>query len=166
MLASTGRCRTGSPAMHTSWTRCLSGCGRCPRGWFNGWGRRCLVVPSQHVPHQGHHVPRVPHPGRFNASQLRTCNDDYRIGGPFTVRSRRSTFPRSIRTLALFHLNPVQLTGIHLKVVSGRLGHGTIGIFGDLYSHVVPSVQVEAVRRFESEVEKRDWQKNGKFSSI
>jgi hypothetical protein len=38
--------------------------------------------------------------------------------------------------------------GIHLKVVSERLGHSTIGITGDFYSHVQPTVQREAVERF------------------
>ena len=59
------------------------------------------------------------------------------------------------------HASLMLSKGIHLKVVSERLGHSRIGITGDLYSHVLPSAQVEAVRRFESE-----WRnENGKFSS-
>ena len=37
---------------------------------------------------------------------------------------------------------------VHLKVVSERLGHSTVSITGDIYSHVLPTVQREAVERF------------------
>ena len=46
--------------------------------------------------------------------------------------------------------------GVHLKIVSERLGHSNIGITGDLYSHVKPSVQVEAVERFGGAWRKRN----------
>ena len=49
------------------------------------------------------------------------------------------------------HASMMLAKGIHLKIVSERLGHGSIEITGNLYSHVSPSVQVEAVRRFDSE---------------
>ena len=49
------------------------------------------------------------------------------------------------------HASLMLAKGIHLKVVSERLGHSSIEITGNLYSHVLPSVQVEAVRRFESQ---------------
>ena len=38
--------------------------------------------------------------------------------------------------------------GVHLKVVSERLGHSSIAITADIYSHVQPTVQKEAVERF------------------
>ena len=34
--------------------------------------------------------------------------------------------------------------GVHPKVVSERLGHATVGVTLDLYSHVVPSIAREA----------------------
>lgn len=37
--------------------------------------------------------------------------------------------------------------GIHPKVVSERLGHSSIGITLDLYSHVTPSLQAEAAEK-------------------
>ena len=49
------------------------------------------------------------------------------------------------------HASLMLSKGIHLKVVSERLGHSSIGITGDLYSHVLPTVQEDAVRRFETE---------------
>ena len=37
--------------------------------------------------------------------------------------------------------------GIHPKVVSERLGHSTIGITLDIYSHVNPAMQTDAADR-------------------
>lgn len=39
--------------------------------------------------------------------------------------------------------------GIHPKVVSERLGHSTIGITMDTYTHVLPTLQKEAAQQFE-----------------
>jgi len=35
---------------------------------------------------------------------------------------------------------------VHPKVVSERLGHATVGITLDTYSHVLPNLQEEAAR--------------------
>jgi integrase len=43
----------------------------------------------------------------------------------------------------------VLLKGVHPKVVSERLGHASVGITLDLYSHVLPSMQQDAVRAFD-----------------
>jgi integrase len=39
--------------------------------------------------------------------------------------------------------------GVHPKIVSERLGHATIGITLDTYSHVTPGLQEAAALRFE-----------------
>ena len=39
--------------------------------------------------------------------------------------------------------------GIHPKIVSERLGHGSVSITLDIYSHVLPGLQEAAVRKFE-----------------
>lgn len=39
--------------------------------------------------------------------------------------------------------------GIHPKIVSERLGHATIVITLDTYSHVTPGLQEEAALKFE-----------------
>ncbi len=44
------------------------------------------------------------------------------------------------------HATFMLLKGIHPKVVSERLGHASIGITLDLYSHVLPGMQTEAAR--------------------
>lgn len=45
------------------------------------------------------------------------------------------------------HATQLLLHGVHPKVVSERLGHATVGITLDTYSHVLPGMQEEAARR-------------------
>jgi len=40
--------------------------------------------------------------------------------------------------------------GVHPKVVSERLGHASIGITLDTYSHAIPAMQEEAAERIAS----------------
>ncbi len=47
------------------------------------------------------------------------------------------------------HATLLLLKGVHPKVVSERLGHASVGITLDLYSHVLPSMQQDAVRAFD-----------------
>lgn len=42
------------------------------------------------------------------------------------------------------------LLGGHPKIVSERLGHASIAITLDIYSHVLPSLQEEAARDLDS----------------
>lgn len=39
--------------------------------------------------------------------------------------------------------------GIHPKIVSERLGHSSVAMTLDIYSHVLPGLQEAAARRFE-----------------
>ena len=48
------------------------------------------------------------------------------------------------------HASLMLADGVHLKVVSERLGHSNVAITGDLYSHVAPSVQKDAADRLEA----------------
>ena len=41
------------------------------------------------------------------------------------------------------------LQGVRPKVVSERLGHASVGITLDTYSHVLPSLQQEAAQAFD-----------------
>jgi integrase len=47
------------------------------------------------------------------------------------------------------HATLMLLQGVHPKIVSERLGHASVGITLDTYSHVLPSMQSEAVRAFD-----------------
>ncbi|TIR28751.1 MAG: hypothetical protein E5X07_15895 [Mesorhizobium sp.] len=40
--------------------------------------------------------------------------------------------------------------GVHPKVASERLGHSTIGITFDLYSHVMPGMQADAAEQVDA----------------
>jgi integrase len=57
----------------------------------------------------------------------------------------RSGLPR-VRFHDLRHAHATLLLcqGVHPKVVSERLGHSTVGITLDIYSHVIPGMQAEA----------------------
>jgi integrase len=47
------------------------------------------------------------------------------------------------------HATLMLLQGVHPKIVSERLGHASVGITLDTSSHVLPSMQTEAVRAFD-----------------
>ncbi|MFN8644456.1 MAG: site-specific integrase [Candidatus Binatia bacterium] len=47
------------------------------------------------------------------------------------------------------HATRLLREGIHPKVVSERLGHSTVGITLDTYSHVTPTMQEEAAKRID-----------------
>ena len=53
------------------------------------------------------------------------------------------------------HASLLLSEGVHLKVVSERLGHAGVGITGDLYSHVMPNLQRDAAERFGASWSKR-----------
>ncbi len=42
--------------------------------------------------------------------------------------------------------------GVHPKVTSERLGHSTIGITLDLYSHVMPGMQADAAEQVDAAI--------------
>ena len=47
------------------------------------------------------------------------------------------------------HASLMLRQGVHPKVVSERLGHATVSITLDVYSHVTPGIQEAAALRFE-----------------
>jgi integrase len=66
------------------------------------------------------------------------------------VRSMPADFPR-IRFHDLRHSHATQLllAGVHANVVQERLGHSTVKLTMDLYSHVIPSMQEEAAAKID-----------------
>jgi integrase len=60
----------------------------------------------------------------------------------------KTSLPR-IRFHDLRHAHATHLlsSGVHPKVASERLGHSKVGITLDLYSHVLPGMQADAVVR-------------------
>jgi integrase len=53
------------------------------------------------------------------------------------------------------HATVMLLQGVHPKVVQERLGHSKMSTTMDLYSHVMPSMQKDAVERFQMALETR-----------
>lgn len=89
-------------------------------------------------------------PGYEN-SNLVFCNPD---GRPLWPRSFSRMFERHVRAAALprirlhdlrhTHATLALQAGVHPKVVQERLGHATIGITLDTYSHAIPAMQEDA----------------------
>jgi integrase len=65
-----------------------------------------------------------------------------------TASGRQPKLPR-IRLHDLRHTHPslALAAGINPKVVSERLGHATVSITLDTYSHAIPALQEEAAER-------------------
>ena len=53
-----------------------------------------------------------------------------------------------LRDLRHTHASLMLKEGVNLKITSERLGHNSIAITANLYSHVLPTVQEEAAQRF------------------
>jgi integrase len=76
-----------------------------------------------------------------------------RVGRPLDVNNVRDMFhglceAAEIRKIKLYGLRHTHATlllaaGVHLKVVSERLGHSSIMLTGDVYSHVMPEMDTE-----------------------
>lgn len=92
------------------------------------------------------------------------------VGTPSTHSNITQVFKRVLKraelrtTLRLYDLRHSHATlllkaGIHAKVVSERLGHSTIALTLDVYSHVLPSMQAEAAAQLEAMLYRR----NGTF---
>ena len=56
---------------------------------------------------------------------------------------------RDKRTLSRLHHTVPQAKGVHPKIVQERLGHSSIQITLDTYSHVAPGLQQAAANRFD-----------------
>jgi integrase len=80
-------------------------------------------------------------------------------GAPLNPDSLSSSWRRFVRNNQLpllrfhdlrhAHASLMLIQGVHPKIVSERLGHASIGITLDTYSHVLPSMQSEAATAFD-----------------
>ena len=62
------------------------------------------------------------------------------------VYARKAGAPKlRLHDLRHTHASLLLDSGVQIKVISERMGHSTIGITADLYSHVQPSAQRQAV---------------------
>ena len=64
------------------------------------------------------------------------------------LAERAQTPGVNLKALRHFHATLLLRQGVHPKIVQERLGHATISITLDTYSHVIPSLQTEAADTF------------------
>lgn len=70
----------------------------------------------------------------------------------FKPALERAGLPKEVRLYDLRHTHATLLlsAGVHPKIVSERLGHSTIHITLDIYSHVLPHMQKETAAKLEA----------------
>src|SRR5262249_14420244 len=91
--------------------------------------------------------------------------DDHHVvtrqdGEPLQPRSLTHAFVKFIRSRNLpqirlhdlrhSHATHMLAAGVHPKIAQERLGHSSVGVTIDLYSHVLPGMQAEAVTRVDA----------------
>ena len=71
----------------------------------------------------------------------------------FAAKVRKLGFPPlTLKGLRHAYATLMLSDGVNLKVVSEALGHSSIAITGDIYSHVLPGLQEEAALRLEQRI--------------
>jgi integrase len=85
---------------------------------------------------------------------------DSGYGSPVNPVNLSSAWPKFLKRAGLPHVRfhdlrhahatLMLLQGVHPKVVSERLGHSSIGVTLDTYSHVLPGMQAEAAQAFDA----------------
>jgi integrase len=81
-------------------------------------------------------------------------------GEPLQPRSLSHAFRKFVRRQGLqqirlhdlrhTHATHMLASGVHPKIAQERLGHSSVGITLDLYSHVLPGMQAEAVSQVDA----------------
>jgi len=97
-------------------------------------------------------------------------------GTPLNPNAVTLAFKRIIRVAGLNHIRVHDLrhthatlmlkSGVHPKVVSERLGHASVGITLDIYSHVLPGLQEAAAERFDQILTLEDKKARGNVSKM
>lgn len=72
------------------------------------------------------------------------------VSRQFRAATRKVGLDLTFHGLRHGHASLMLAAGEHLKVVSEQLGHSTIGITGDLYTHVAPAVRREAANKLDA----------------
>lgn len=93
--------------------------------------------------------------GKYQDNNLVCCLQDGNPLYPATVSKRfqevanKAGINVTFHGLRHAHASYLLKQGIHLKVVSERLGHANISMTMDLYSHIAPTLQKEAAGKLD-----------------
>lgn len=92
----------------------------------------------------------------YNDQDLICAREDGSLWRPdtFTADFARLAMKAGLKGVRLHdlrhsHATQLLMNGVHPKVVSERLGHSTIGITLDIYSHVLPGLQEDAAKKLD-----------------
>jgi integrase len=80
--------------------------------------------------------------------ELRGVLRPERVTHIFAARVKKMKIPTiTLHGLRHTHATLALAAGIHAKVVSDRLGHSTVALTMDVYSHAIPAMEEEAASR-------------------
>ncbi|MFN8159954.1 MAG: site-specific integrase [Solirubrobacterales bacterium] len=131
-------------------------------------GRRAIALDGETVAalrqhRRGQNEGRVILGASHDDNDLVFCRED---GSPLWPRSLTRSFARLVEAadvpkIRLHDLRHTHATlalqaGVHPKVVQERLGHATISITLDVYSHAIPAMQEDAAVRVAALIETKD----------
>jgi integrase len=130
--------------------------------------RRVVALPAFAVEtlkrhRAGQSAQRIQMAGAYNNHDLVCPRPDGSPWPPGSFSSDFIAFARhhgfdsiSFKTLRHTHATLLMKLGIHPKIVSERLGHSTVGMTLDVYSHVLPSMQQDAAEKIDLALGGRD----------
>lgn len=123
-------------------------------------GRRSITIPSEVIHDLKKHKSMV-------TDEKRACGQSYTdnnlvvcttLGTPQSPRNLNRTYQRLLKTVDVpkirfhdlrhTHATLLLVQGVNPKVVSERLGHATIKITLDTYTHVLPSLKKDVAEEF------------------
>ncbi|ACX51189.1 integrase family protein [Ammonifex degensii KC4] len=81
--------------------------------------------------------------------------DPHAFSSAFRKLASKLGIDANFHALRHTHATMLLKAGVHLKIVSERLGHASVAITGDLYSHVLPGMQGGAAQLVEEELNGR-----------
>jgi integrase len=122
----------------------------------DGFIAPCLPTKTDKLPSGSDWLHEIKHDGfriiaRKNGERVRLYsrpgND---LTHAFVKFVRRHGFQIRLHDLRHSHATHMLASGVHPKIAQERLGHSSVGITLDLYSHVLPGMQAEAVSRVDA----------------
>ncbi|MTI59912.1 MAG: site-specific integrase [Firmicutes bacterium] len=77
------------------------------------------------------------------------------------IADKQELYNTRFHDLRHTHATWLLQAGVNPKVVQERLGHASITTTLKIYSHVIPSMQKDAVKKLKKSIKKEEWRQNG-----